>query len=83
MMSARGQRKMLRWLVNVAGGVLVGVLAGLFIGWQIAPGMVLIYFVVGWAAERGQRKKTEIDAYREEWLNKRKPQGDGAPPPEA
>jgi hypothetical protein len=52
----------------------------MIMGWQVAPGMVLIYFLAGWAAERGQREKREIDAYREVWLNRRKSQGGGAPP---
>lgn len=72
MMSMRGERKAVRWLVLIAGGVLVCVLAGLLMGWQLAPAMVLIYFVVGWAADRGQKHKREVDAYRQEWLNRRK-----------
>jgi hypothetical protein len=80
MMGVRGHPKAVRWLITIAGGVLVGVLAGMIMGWQVAPGMVLIYFLAGWAAERGQREKREIDAYREVWLNRRKSQGGGAPP---
>jgi hypothetical protein len=45
------------------------------INWQLAPMTTLMYFCVGWAAERGQKHRRETDAYREEWLNKRKSEG--------
>jgi membrane protein implicated in regulation of membrane protease activity len=68
-------RTVTRWLIKVAAGVLLGLLAGVLINWQFALGMVLIYFVVAWAAERGQKQKRETDAYREQWLGKRKSNG--------
>lgn len=77
MMSVQGKRSAGRWGLLVAGGILVGVLAGLLLGWQLAPGMVVIYFAVNWAADAGQKQRRELDAYREQWLNKRKPPADG------
>lgn len=68
-------RTVTRWLIKVAAGVLLGLLAGVLINWQFALGMVLIYFVVAWAAKRGQKQKRETDAYREQWLGKRKSNG--------
>jgi hypothetical protein len=73
-------RKIPQWLLTIAGGALVGVVAGSLMGWQFAPPMVLIYFAIGWGARQGQRDKKEVDAYREEWLDRRKSQGDGTPP---
>jgi hypothetical protein len=83
MTSMRGKRKAVRWLVLIAGGVLVSVLAGWLISWQLAPMVALMYFCGGWAADRGQKHKREVDAYREEWLNRRKSHGDGTAPPAA
>ena len=71
-------RKALTWLLVIAGGVLVFVMTGLLAGWQLATGIVSIYFAVGWAAELGQKKGREAEAYREEWLNKRKSEGAGS-----
>ncbi|MBT2568102.1 hypothetical protein J7I84_16675 [Arthrobacter sp. ISL-85] len=62
-------------LVIVAVGVLLGLLTGVLINWQLAPAMVLMYFVIGWAAQRGQKQKKDTDAYREQWLGKRKSNG--------
>jgi hypothetical protein len=73
-------RKVVQWLFTIAGGALVGVVAGSLMGWQFALPMVLIYFAIGWGARQGQKHKKEVDAYREEWLNRRKSQGDGTPP---
>ncbi|MCZ2404811.1 hypothetical protein IV498_16925 [Paenarthrobacter sp. Z7-10] len=57
--------------------MLIGVVAGLLINWQVAPGMVAIYFVIGWAADCGRTQKSEVDVYREDWLNNRKRGGTG------
>ena len=62
-------------------GLLIGVVAGLVLGWQMAPAFMLIYFGVGWAANQGQKRKRETDAYREQWLNKRRTGSDGVQPP--
>lgn len=66
-----------RLLLRIAVGILIGVVAGLLGGWQIGLVLVLIYFVIGWAARNGQRQKLDIDAYREQWLSKRRNGNDG------
>ena len=73
-------RGMPRLLLRIAVGILIGVVAGLLGGWQIGLVFVLIYFVIGWAARNGQRQKSEIDAYREQWLNKRRTGNEGRQP---
>lgn len=70
-------RSKLRLVLWIASGILVGVVAGLTMGWQLAPAFVLIYFAVGWAANQGQKHKRETDIYREQWLNKRRTGNDG------
>lgn len=45
---------------------------------QFAPYVFLLYFVGGWAMDRGQRKKKDADAYRDDWLNKRDVRGNSA-----
>lgn len=70
-------RSRLRLVLWTAGGILVGVVAGLTMGWQLSPAFVLIYFAVGWAANQGQKHKRETDIYREQWLNKRRTGNDG------
>jgi hypothetical protein len=67
----------------VAVGVLIGVVAGLVLGWQIAPAFVFIYFAIGWAAKQGQKQKRETDIYRTQWLNRRRTGHEGQEmPPE-
>jgi hypothetical protein len=78
-------------LVLIAVGILLTVGTGLLGSWQLAPFVFLLFFVGGWATDRAQRKKRDTDAYREEWLNKRKGGGSdtggkanrspGTPPP--
>ena len=75
MFNSGGGRRVARWVLITAIGVLLGVLTGLLINWQLAPMTTLMYFCVGWAAERSQKHRRETDAYREEWLNKRKSEG--------
>lgn len=70
-------QKALKWLLVITGAILVFVMTGLLAGWQLATGMVFIYFAVGWGAGFGQKKGREAEAYREEWLNKRKSEGAG------
>ncbi|QTG81550.1 hypothetical protein [Arthrobacter crystallopoietes] len=71
------QGKTLKWLLMILGAILIGVISGLTMGWQYAPGLVLIYFGVAWGAELGQKKRRETEAYREQWLQKRKSEGTG------
>jgi hypothetical protein len=78
MASDKRPRKALRRLLVITGAVLVFVMTGLLAGWQLATGLVFIYFAVGWAAKSGQKEGREIEAYREEWLNKRKSKGAGS-----
>jgi hypothetical protein len=77
MASDERPRKALKWLLVITGAVLVFVVTGLLAGWQLATGIVFICFAVGWAAEFGQKKGREAEAYREEWLHKRKSEGAG------
>ncbi|MEZ2389308.1 hypothetical protein AB6813_07125 [bacterium RCC_150] len=74
-------RSVPRRILWITVGILIGVVAGLVLGWQIAPAFVLIYFCVGWAAKQGQKQKREIDIYREQWLNKRRMRNDGMQSP--
>jgi hypothetical protein len=71
-----------RLFLRIVVGILVGVLAGLLGGWQIGLTFALIYFLLGWAARKGQRQKLGQDAYREQWLNKRRSGNDGGAPRE-
>lgn len=66
------KQKAARWILDIVVAVLLSVAGGLLIGWQMAPFFFLLYFAAGFAMERGQRQKREVDAYREEWLNRRK-----------
>jgi hypothetical protein len=83
MMSRIPERTVSRWILKIAVAILLGIAIGLLWGWQMAPFFVVLYFALGWAMERGQQQKKEVDAYREEWLNRRKkPDGDaGTLPP--
>ena len=67
-------------LLRIVVGILLGLVAGLIGGWQIGLTFAFIYFVIGWAARKGRRQKLELDAYREQWLNKRRTGNDGGPP---
>lgn len=69
------KRTVSRWILDIAVAALLGIAVGLLWGWQMAPFFVLLYFALGWAMERGQLHKKEVDAYREEWLNRRKKPG--------
>ena len=78
------KRTAVRWALEIAIAVLLSIGVGLILGWQLAPFFFLLYFATGFAAERGQRQKEEVDAYREEWLNKRKKsEGDEGTQPES
>jgi hypothetical protein len=66
------KRTAVRWALDIAIAVLFSIGVGLILGWQLAPFFFVLYFAAGFAMERGQRQKKEVDAYREEWLNKRK-----------
>lgn len=74
-------RKVLKRLLWITVGILFGVVGGTLLGWQFAPAFVLIFFGVGWAtnwaANQGQKQKRETDAYREQWLNKRRTHNEG------
>ena len=72
-----------RWILDIAVAALLGIAVALLWGWQMAPFFVVLYFALGWAMERGQLHKKEVDAHREEWLNRRKkPDGEtGTLPP--
>ncbi|BCW73777.1 hypothetical protein NicSoilB11_01020 [Arthrobacter sp. NicSoilB11] len=71
-----------RLFLRIVVGVLVGVVAGLLGGWPIGLTFALIFFLLGWAARKGQRQKVELEAYREQWLIKRRTGNHGGPPPE-
>jgi membrane protein implicated in regulation of membrane protease activity len=68
-----------RLLLRIVVAILVGLVAGLIGGWQIGLTFAVIYFLLAWAARKGQRQKLELDAYREQWLNKRRTDNDGRP----
>lgn len=69
--------KAVRWSVLIAVGFLLTLATGLLVNWQLAPFVFLLYFVGGWAVDKAQKKKKkkDTDAYREDWLNKRKGSG--------
>ena len=74
-------RSVPRRILWIAVGILIGVVAGLVMGWQLAPAFVLLYFVLGWAANQGRKQKRETDIYREQWLSKRRTRNDGVQSP--
>ncbi|MCU1573914.1 MAG: hypothetical protein JWO93_1996 [Micrococcaceae bacterium] len=59
------QRTVSRWILDIAVVILLSIAIGLLLGWQMVPFFVVLYFAGGWAMERGQRHKKEVDAYRE------------------
>ena len=67
--------KAVRWSVLIVVGILLTVGVGLLTNWQLAPFVFLLYFVGGWAVDRTQGKKRDTDAYRANWLHKRRGSG--------
>ena len=61
-----------RRLVLIAVGLLMTVATGLLVSWQLAPFVLLLYFVGGWATDRALRKKRDTQARRKEGLSKGK-----------
>lgn len=53
-------------------GLLMTVATGLLVSWQLAPFVLLLYFVAGWATDRALRDKKDTEAHRKEGLNKGK-----------
>lgn len=51
------------------------VATGLLVSWQLAPLVLLLYFVGGRATDRALRKKRDAGAYREGAPNRRKGNG--------
>lgn len=76
-----GPRSIPRRILWITVGILIGVVAGMVLGWQVAPAFILIYFGLGWAAKQGRKQKRETDIYLEQWLNKRRTRDDGMQPP--
>ncbi|SEF10921.1 hypothetical protein SAMN04489740_4049 [Arthrobacter alpinus] len=72
MANNKRQRTAGQWFLKIAAGVVIGILTGLLVNWPLAFGMVLIYVVIEWAAERGLDQKRELDASREEWISNQK-----------
>lgn len=59
-----------RRLVLIAVGLLMTVATGLLVSWQLAPFVLLLYFVAGWATDRALRNKRDAEDHPKEWLNK-------------
>lgn len=65
MATSKRQRTAGQWFLKIAVGMVIGTLTGLLVNWTLAFFIVLSYFVIGWAAERGQDQKRELDAIHE------------------
>lgn len=50
-----------RWSVLIAVGLLITVATGLLVSWQLAPFVLLLYFVGGWATDRALKKRGRTD----------------------